>query len=60
MVCSPWTTLGKSHGDNTVNFGRNEGRQYHAYYGVDKNPLPTDQVEQERFVHHHHYYYYYY
>ncbi|KAA8909859.1 S-adenosyl-L-methionine-dependent methyltransferase, partial [Sphaerosporella brunnea] len=29
------------------------GRRYHAYYGVDKNPLPTDEAEQDRMDLHH-------
>jgi hypothetical protein len=24
------------------------GRRYHAYYGTDRNPLPTDETEQDR------------
>lgn len=29
------------------------GRRYHAYYGPDKNLMPTDEVEQERLDIHH-------
>jgi hypothetical protein len=29
------------------------GRRYHAYFGVDKNLLPTDETEQERMDLHH-------
>ena len=29
------------------------GRRYHAYYGPDKNLMPTDDVEQERLDIHH-------
>jgi 2-polyprenyl-3-methyl-5-hydroxy-6-metoxy-1,4-benzoquinol methylase len=29
------------------------GRRYHAYFGVDKNPLPTDEKEQDRMDLHH-------
>ncbi|KAF8242651.1 S-adenosyl-L-methionine-dependent methyltransferase, partial [Wilcoxina mikolae CBS 423.85] len=29
------------------------GRRYHAYFGIDKNPLPTDTKEQERLDLHH-------
>jgi tRNA G46 methylase TrmB len=30
-----------------------EGRRYHAYYGVDKNLMPTDEMEQDRLDLHH-------
>ncbi|KAF8544213.1 hypothetical protein BDD12DRAFT_873405 [Trichophaea hybrida] len=26
------------------------GRRYHAYFRVDKNPLPTDEKEQDSYV----------
>ncbi|KAI5793948.1 S-adenosyl-L-methionine-dependent methyltransferase, partial [Pyronema domesticum] len=29
------------------------GRRYHSYFGVDKNPLPTDETEQDRLDLHH-------
>src|SRR5690554_6166725 len=29
------------------------GRRYHAYYGPDKNMMPTDEIEQERLDIHH-------
>ncbi|KAI5809429.1 S-adenosyl-L-methionine-dependent methyltransferase [Pyronema omphalodes] len=29
------------------------GRRYHAYYGKDKNLLPTDEIEQDRMDMHH-------
>ncbi|KAI5792114.1 S-adenosyl-L-methionine-dependent methyltransferase [Pyronema domesticum] len=29
------------------------GRRYHAYYGTDKNPMPTDDLEQDRLDIHH-------
>ncbi|KAF8250003.1 S-adenosyl-L-methionine-dependent methyltransferase [Wilcoxina mikolae CBS 423.85] len=29
------------------------GRRYHAYFGADKNPLPTDEIEQDRLDMHH-------
>ncbi|KAF8245535.1 UMTA methyltransferase family protein [Wilcoxina mikolae CBS 423.85] len=29
------------------------GRRYHAYYGVDKNLMPTDEMEQDRLDLHH-------
>jgi methylase of polypeptide subunit release factors len=29
------------------------GRRYHAYYGIDKNVMPTDEIEQERLDLHH-------
>lgn len=29
------------------------GRRYHAYYGQDKNPMPTDETEQDRLDLHH-------
>ncbi|KAI5809426.1 UMTA methyltransferase family protein [Pyronema omphalodes] len=43
---------------NSVNFSIDEhvyenGRRYHSYFGADKNPLPTDEIEQERLDLHH-------
>lgn len=29
------------------------GRRYHAYYGIDKNVMPTDEIEQDRLDLHH-------
>ncbi|KAA8896237.1 S-adenosyl-L-methionine-dependent methyltransferase [Sphaerosporella brunnea] len=29
------------------------GRRYHSYFGTDKNPLPTDEIEQDRLDMHH-------
>ncbi|KAF8244986.1 S-adenosyl-L-methionine-dependent methyltransferase [Wilcoxina mikolae CBS 423.85] len=29
------------------------GRQYHQYFGEDKNPMPTDEIEQDRLDLHH-------
>lgn len=29
------------------------GRQYHSYFGDDKNPMPTDEIEQDRLDLHH-------
>lgn len=29
------------------------GRRYHAYFGIDKNLMPTDEVEQDRLDLHH-------
>ncbi|KAI5792670.1 hypothetical protein FPQ18DRAFT_389246 [Pyronema domesticum] len=29
------------------------GRRYHAYFGMVKNPMPTDETEQERLDMHH-------
>jgi 2-polyprenyl-3-methyl-5-hydroxy-6-metoxy-1,4-benzoquinol methylase len=29
------------------------GRRYHAYYGIDKNVMPTDEIEQQRLDLHH-------
>ncbi|KAI5846699.1 S-adenosyl-L-methionine-dependent methyltransferase [Tricharina praecox] len=29
------------------------GRRYHTYFGADKNPLPTDETEQDRLDVHH-------
>lgn len=29
------------------------GRRYHSYFGNDKNPMPTDETEQERLDIHH-------
>ena len=29
------------------------GRRYHAYFGTDKNLMPTDEVEQDRLDVHH-------
>ncbi|KAA8903044.1 S-adenosyl-L-methionine-dependent methyltransferase [Sphaerosporella brunnea] len=29
------------------------GRRYHSYFGLDKNPMPTDEAEQDRLDMHH-------
>ena len=30
-----------------------KGRRYHSYFGVERNILPTDEVEQDRMDLHH-------
>ena len=29
------------------------GRRYHSYFGINKNPMPTDEKEQDRLDLHH-------
>ncbi|KAA8896149.1 S-adenosyl-L-methionine-dependent methyltransferase, partial [Sphaerosporella brunnea] len=34
--------------DSVQHYVYENGRRYHSYYGVDKNLLPTDEIEQDR------------
>ncbi|KAF8248379.1 S-adenosyl-L-methionine-dependent methyltransferase [Wilcoxina mikolae CBS 423.85] len=45
---SGYDTSTKSLTSSINEYVMENGRRYHAYYGTEKNPLPTDEQEQDR------------
>ncbi|KAI5819562.1 methyltransferase [Pyronema omphalodes] len=58
VLAEDYTTDGYDTSTASLSSSLNEyifenGRRYHAYYGTGKNPMPTDELEQDRLDIHH-------
>ncbi|KAF8248365.1 S-adenosyl-L-methionine-dependent methyltransferase [Wilcoxina mikolae CBS 423.85] len=52
-IASGYDTSTASLSSSVNEYIYENGRRYHAYFGVDKNPQPTDEMEQDRLDLHH-------